>query len=52
MASHIGLPSDHALPEDARCLAVIEEYASDEAAFRRDFSAAYTRMVTLGARWA
>ncbi|KAI8472771.1 MAG: heme peroxidase [Monoraphidium minutum] len=51
MWDHIGLPSDHALPEDPRCLGVINEYASDEAAFKRDFAAAYRKLCATGAAW-
>ncbi len=52
MANHIGLPSDHVLPEDPECEAVIKEYATDERAFFSDFAAAYARLATLGANWA
>jgi L-ascorbate peroxidase len=52
MASHIGLPSDKALPGDAVCRGWIERYAADEAAWLSDFSAAYIKMGTLGAVWA
>ena len=51
MAEHIGLPSDHALPEDPECLGIIKEYAADNEAFKRDFGAAYQRLVETGARW-
>ncbi|KAG2430144.1 hypothetical protein HXX76_010243 [Chlamydomonas incerta] len=53
MASMIGLPSDHVLPDDPDCLPVIQRYAADQAAFFRDFSAAYVKMCGLGvAGWA
>jgi L-ascorbate peroxidase len=52
MATHIGLPSDHALPEDEECLGHIRAYAADQGAFFRDFAAAYTRMTALGTGWA
>jgi L-ascorbate peroxidase len=48
MASHIGLPSDRALPEDASLLPLIKKYAADQAAFFRDFRDSYLRMVALG----
>lgn len=51
MATHIGLPSDHALPEDPECLPIIREYARDEAAFRRDFAQAYRKLVATGVAW-
>ena len=51
MASHIGLPSDHSLPEDASCLVWIEKYAADQGAWFTDFSLAYVKMGVLGARW-
>ena len=51
MASHIGLPSDHALPEEASCLEWVEKYAADQGAWLNDFSAAYVKMGCLGAKW-
>lgn len=52
MATHIGLPSDHALPEDAECNAMIQEYAADQQAFFRDFAGAYAKLSITGAQWA
>eukprot|EP00198_Chlamydomonas_reinhardtii_P006140 XP_001695476.1 L-ascorbate peroxidase [Chlamydomonas reinhardtii] len=53
MASMIGLPSDHVLPDDPDCLPVIQRYAADQDLFFRDFSAAYIKMCGLGvAGWA
>jgi L-ascorbate peroxidase len=49
MADHVGLPSDHALPEDPDCLVIIEEYAADNEAFKRDFAAAYQKLACTGA---
>lgn len=51
MAQHTGLPSDHALPEDEECLGIIKEYAADGAAFKRDFAAAYQKLVATGVQW-
>jgi L-ascorbate peroxidase len=51
MADHIGLPSDHALPEDPECLGIIKEYASDGGAFKRDFAAAYAKLAGTGVTW-
>ena len=48
MAAMIGLPSDHALPDDAACAAVIAEFAADGASFFADFAAAYAKMARLG----
>ncbi|KIZ04422.1 hypothetical protein MNEG_3533 [Monoraphidium neglectum] len=48
MWDHIGLPSDHALPEDPRTLEVIQEYARDQAAFFDDFSAAFQKLCATG----
>ena len=52
MASMIGLPSDHVLPDDPDCLARIQAYAADQGAFFRDVADAYTRLTRLGAAWA
>nr|UBZ25209.1 L-ascorbate peroxidase [Chlamydomonas sp. UWO 241] len=52
MASMIGLPSDHVLPDDEECLPIIQEYANDQAAFFEAFSAAYVKMCGLGVTWA
>ncbi|KAF8058871.1 APX6 [Scenedesmus sp. PABB004] len=52
MAGMIGLPSDHALPDDPACAALIARYASDSAAFFADFAAAYAKLTALGAVWA
>jgi L-ascorbate peroxidase len=51
MSTHIGLPSDHVLPDDPECLPIIQEYAGDTAAFHRDFAAAYVKMTMMGAQW-
>jgi L-ascorbate peroxidase len=51
MWDHIGLPSDHALPEDPRTLEVIQEYARDQAAFFDDFSAAFQKLCATGVTW-
>ena len=51
MASHIGLPSDQGLPDDAACLAWIQRYAADQDAWFDDFSAAYLKMGIMGASW-
>ncbi|GIL56243.1 hypothetical protein Vafri_11678 [Volvox africanus] len=48
MASMIGLPSDHVLPDDPECLPYIQRYAEDQNAFFADFSSAYIKMTTLG----
>lgn len=52
MASMIGLPSDHVLPDDAECLQNIQAYAADQQAFFRDFTAAYRQLTSLGVSWA
>lgn len=52
MAQMIGLPSDHALPEDPDCLKLIEAYAADQQLFFRDFAEAYVKLTNLGAVWA
>lgn len=51
MASMIGLPSDHVLPDDPECRPVIESYAQSEQKFFQDFSAAYVKLTSLGANW-
>ncbi|EFJ46823.1 L-ascorbate peroxidase, partial [Volvox carteri f. nagariensis] len=48
MASMIGLPSDHVLPDDPECLPYIERYAEDQDAFFADFAAAYVKLTSLG----
>jgi len=48
MASHIGLPSDRVLADDARLVPSIKRYAADQAAFFADFTTSYLRMVALG----
>lgn len=48
MASHIGLPSDHALPLDSNCREVIERLSKDQKAFFESFVASYIKMVGLG----
>jgi len=50
MASMIGLPSDHVLPDDAELQPIIQEYAKDQEAFYKDFSAAYIKLSELGVR--
>lgn len=52
MASMIGLPSDHVLPDDPDCLAYIKAYAADQALFFKDFATAYDKLATLGAQYA
>lgn len=47
MAAMIGLPSDKMLPEDDECLEWIKLYASDQAAFFRDFEKAYIKLANL-----
>lgn len=51
MASMIGLPSDHVLPDDAECLPHIERYAKDQRAFFDDFAQSYVKLTSLGAQW-
>lgn len=51
MASMIGLPSDHVLPDDPECLKYIQAYADDQGLFFRDFAVAYDRLTSLGAVW-
>lgn len=48
MASMIGLPSDHILPESSQCLPAIEKYANSSEDFFRDFAAAYGKLTNLG----
>lgn len=48
MDTHIGLPSDHALPTSAELRPMIEEYAANQAKFYTDFVASYVKMVGLG----
>ncbi|GIM10380.1 hypothetical protein Vretimale_14123 [Volvox reticuliferus] len=48
MASMIGLPSDHVLPDDPECLPYIQRYAEDQDAFFADFSKAYIKLTSLG----
>ncbi|KAF5828413.1 heme peroxidase, partial [Dunaliella salina] len=50
MASMIGLPSDHVLPDDEELQPIIQEYAKDQEAFFKDFSAAYVKLSELGIR--
>ncbi|MEW5297329.1 MAG: hypothetical protein WDW36_000545 [Sanguina aurantia] len=52
MASMIGLPSDHVLPDDEECLKYINMYALDQPLFFTDFTAAYGKLASLGAVWA
>lgn len=49
MASMIGLPSDHVMPDDSELLPFITAYAEDQPAFHRDFTAAYIKLSELGA---
>lgn len=48
MASMIGLPSDHVLPDSTACQPAIERYAASQDAFFSDFAAAYTKLTALG----
>lgn len=48
MASMIGLPSDHVLPDDPECREFIQAYSKDQALFLSDFTEAYTKLTTLG----
>ena len=48
MTSHIGLPSDKALPEDAECLPYIKLYAQDSRRFYHDFAEAYKKLSVAG----
>ena len=48
MASMIGLPSDHVLPESEACVPAIKQYASSQAAFFDDFASAYNKLSSLG----
>lgn len=48
MATMIGLPSDHVLPESKDCLPAIEHYAGSQEAFFQDFAAAYNKLTNLG----
>lgn len=52
MAQMIGLPSDHALPDDPECLKYIEAYAADQQLFFKDFAVAYAKLTSLGTNWA
>lgn len=52
MAQHIGIPTDHVLPDDPTCLPFIERYAADQQAFFQDFAVAYLQLANMGARWA
>ena len=51
MASMIGLPSDHMLPDDPECRPVIIAYAQSQEKFFHDFGAAYAKLTCLGAEW-
>lgn len=51
MATHIGLPSDHVLPDDPECARFITAYADDQSLFFRDFVAAFKQMTSLGVDW-
>jgi L-ascorbate peroxidase len=51
MASMIGLPSDHVLPEDEECLGIISEFAKNQQGFFREFGPAYVKMTQLGVKW-
>jgi len=48
MATMIGLPSDHVLPDDDECLPFIKEFSSSEDAFFEAFSSAYLKMTSSG----
>lgn len=48
MASHIGLPSDHALPLDPALREIISRFSGDQRAFFEAFVASYVKMVGLG----
>ena len=48
MASMIGLPSDHVLPDSKVCTPFIDRYASSQEAFFQDFAAAYAKLTSLG----
>ena len=48
MASMIGIPSDHVLPDDPTCRPIIEKYALDQGIFHRDFADAYLKLTSLG----
>ena len=48
MDTHIGLPSDRALPKDALLRPLIEKYAADQDAFFAQFAASYAKMTRLG----
>lgn len=52
MATMIGLPSDHVLPDDEECLKYINVYAQDQALFFTDFTAAFGKLASLGSVWA
>ena len=52
MASMIGLPSDHVLPDDPACVDIIQCYARSQDAFFKDFSASYLKLTGLGGHWA
>ena len=52
MAQMIGLPSDHVLPDDPECRPEIQRFAADQAAFFREFEAAFLKMTSSGATWA
>ncbi|GAB4820290.1 hypothetical protein N2152v2_007336 [Parachlorella kessleri] len=51
MNQHIGIPTDHVLPEDPTCLPIIKEYAADQGLFFRDFATAYVKATSLGVEW-
>lgn len=51
MAKMIGLPSDHALPDDPTCKPIIEEFSRDQSKFFSEFSNAYIKLTELGAVW-
>jgi len=52
MASMVGIPTDHVLPDDPMCLPIIQKYAADQALFYADFSKTYVKLTSLGAHWA
>ncbi|KAJ7569925.1 hypothetical protein O6H91_01G100600 [Diphasiastrum complanatum] len=51
MGAMIGLPSDRVLVEDSECKKWLEIYANNQETFFKDFSAAYLKLINLGARW-
>ena len=52
MASMIGLPSDHVMPDDPNCRPAIEAFAASQSTFFNEFRTAYLKLSKLGALWA